>query len=214
MFDGPMCRLEGIQVAGDNLLLAISRTSYKAFVGTNMAGQGPNEPIQETELANPIGLSVALESGDGLLLLGRRNNRVAYYPGHIHPFAGAMEGNDQPDVFADALRELREELGLRAADLSELRLVAIVADRLLRQPELIFIGKARVDSRAIEHGLDPTEHCGILTLHREQIDAALADTAMWTPVGLAAAMLFGREKYGQNWFELQLKRMRADRPNA
>ena len=59
-----------------------------------------------------LGISVALISRDQRLVMGRRNERVAYYPGRIHPFAGALEPADELDIFAAVRRELQEELGL------------------------------------------------------------------------------------------------------
>src|SRR6476619_7334639 len=76
-------------------------------------------------LANPVGLSTALETSDGFLLMGRRNERVAYYPGRLHPFAGFR-------------RELGEELSLDEPDVPLIRCTGIVEDVALRQPELIF----------------------------------------------------------------------------
>jgi len=77
-------------------------------------------------------------TADDWLLLGRRNATVAYYPSRVPPFAGALEPGDPTDVFAEARRELREELGFVEHDVSDIRLAGIVEDASLRQPELIF----------------------------------------------------------------------------
>jgi 8-oxo-dGTP pyrophosphatase MutT (NUDIX family) len=184
LFDGPMCRLERMVRRAGRLVLEISPTSYKAFVGTNMA-HGERPPR-----ADPIGLSVALESRDGRLLLGRRNRRVAYYPGHIHPFAGALEPAAEVDVFAEARRELREELGLADGEVWGLELRQVVADRKLRQPELIFLARCRLTAARVARRLDRTEHSALVALTRAQVPAALAGSQRWTPVGAAAALLW------------------------
>ncbi|HTL29947.1 MAG TPA: hypothetical protein VL282_12030, partial [Tepidisphaeraceae bacterium] len=90
LFDGPMCRLESFSATPTSLDLHVSRTSYRTFLGTNMS-LGVVGSFGPSVLANPIGLSTSMQSSDGHLLLGRRNEAVAYYPGRIHPFAGAAE---------------------------------------------------------------------------------------------------------------------------
>jgi hypothetical protein len=91
LFDGPMCRLESWNAPSDKLHLVLSRTSYKAFFGTNMRNPQLADAHGRAVLANPVGVSPALLSSDNHLMLGRRNALVAYYPHKLHPFAGAIE---------------------------------------------------------------------------------------------------------------------------
>src|ERR1043165_9719693 len=62
LFDGPMCRLEGF--AGDplSLKLTMSRTSYRLFLGTNLSDPSLADEFGPSVLANPIGVSTALET--------------------------------------------------------------------------------------------------------------------------------------------------------
>ena len=85
-----MCRLERWTVSpdGSRLRLSLSETSYKPFYGTNMSHPELADRFGADVMANPVGVSPALETADGYLLLGRRNSAVAYYPGRLHPFAG------------------------------------------------------------------------------------------------------------------------------
>ncbi|MGA2496407.1 MAG: NUDIX hydrolase [Tepidisphaeraceae bacterium] len=207
LFDGALCRLEQAARDGENLCLRISRTSYRTFVGTNMARLREDAPPEASQLADPVGLSVALESADGLLLLGRRNDRVFYYPGYVHPFAGALEPAEDVDVCAEALRELKEELSLTADDVNSMSLVAIVRDAVLRQPELIFLARTPFDYAEIRRRLDPAEHREVVANSPKGLDAALADISTWTPVAVAAAIFFGRERLGPAWFGKTLERM-------
>src|SRR5580700_2692465 len=90
LFDGPMCRLERL-VAGKTLELDLSQTSYRNFWGTNLNNPCLGERYGVSTMANPVGMSCALESADGFLILGRRSDSVAYYPSRVHPFAGTLE---------------------------------------------------------------------------------------------------------------------------
>jgi hypothetical protein len=211
LFDGPMCRLEGHRVGDHQLELALSRTSYKQFMGTNMANP---ELLGQAALANPVGMSCAVVSSDGVLLMGRRNDRVAYYPGRIHPFAGALEPGEPTDVFEEIRRELREELSLIETDVAELLCLGMAEDGLLRQPELIFLAQIALPRARIESSLNQQEHRSVWTVAPEAdaAEAALEDISAMTPIGVATLLLWGRWRFGETWFEK--RRPRFELPPA
>jgi 8-oxo-dGTP pyrophosphatase MutT (NUDIX family) len=190
LFDGPLCRLERISADGPALNLRLSRTSYKMFLGTNLHNVSLADQYGADSLANPVGLSCALFSSDGQLLFGQRNDRVAYYPGRIHPFAGALEPAERVDVFEEARRELAEELHLNADDIAEMRCIGMVEDLSLRQPELVFSVRSRLTRAQIEQRVDATEHAAIFAIPANR-DAARAfvDDPRLTPVAVGTIML-------------------------
>lgn len=209
LFDGPMCRLESWAVSGSRLQLAMSKTSYKAFWGTNLQNPHLADRFGARALANPVGVSPALETADGFLLMGRRNASVAYYPNRTHPFAGCLEPGDVtsaggPDLFAGVLRELAEELSLDADEVPLVRCTGIVEDTALRQPELIFRVRSTLTHDEIEARLAPEEHRASLAIpaREETVSTAVCDPAL-TPVGVASLLLWGRVSFGQDWFEAQ-----------
>ena len=191
LFDGPMCRLERWSASPARLELTLSRTSYRPFLGTNYAKAALADAHGRDVLANPVGLSTILETADGYLLLGRRNDSVAYYPNRVHPFAGALEPHDPLDVFAEARRELREELALTSADLTTIRCVGLAEDRSLRQPELIFIAATPRSRAELEAQLDRTEHRAVHAVKADRADiaSAIADPLL-TPIAVASLSLW------------------------
>ena len=204
LFDGPMCRLERWDVSPDGrrLRLVLSETSYKPFFGTNMTHPELEDRYGPAVLANPVGVSPALETADGFLLLGRRNASVAYYPDRLHPFAGALEPRDGGDVFAAVRRELREELSLEGADVQVVRLTGLVRESALRQTELIFRARAAFTRAQIEARLDRREHHGLVAI--QATDAGVRDAVrdpLLTPVAAAALLLWGRARFGEPWFD-------------
>jgi 8-oxo-dGTP pyrophosphatase MutT (NUDIX family) len=202
LFDGPMCRLESASASPRRLRLDLSRTTYKAFLGTNLSHPELADRYGPAVLANPVGVSAALETADGFLLLGRRNASVAYYPNRVHPFAGALEPGDAGDVFAAVRRELREELSLSEPDVADVRCAGLVEDRALRQPELIFLARCRQTRESVEGKLDPVEHRGTWSVRaaRDTIGQALSEPEL-TPVAVASLLLWGRARFGAEWFE-------------
>jgi hypothetical protein len=201
LFDGRMCRLESYEAREGELSLSISRTSYRQFMGTNMS----HPELPRGEMANPVGLSCALESADGYLLLGRRNERVAYYPSRLHPFAGALEpppGEGVPDVFAEVYRELEEELSMTRGELAEVACVALIEDHALRQPELIFVARSHLTRREVEARLDPGEHDAVVAVVPQEagVDELLAETERMTPVCAGAVLFWSLPRFGPVWF--------------
>ncbi len=204
VFDGPMCRLESITASTDRLELALSRTSYKPFVGTNLShASGIADRFGAESLANPVGVSCALVSSEGRLMLGRRNDKVAYHPARIHPFAGCLEPREPMDVFMEALRELKEELGFAPADVSERRCLGMVEDMAIRQPELVILVRTGRSASEIERQLDAGEHHATCSIEPEPDSAARAvrEMRLLTPVAVGTILLWGREAFGQGWFE-------------
>ena len=205
LFDGPICRLESFSTDGETLRLAFSRSSYKIFYGTNLQHPEFATRFGPGVMCAPTGASVALETADGFLMFGRRNQSVAYYPGRVHPFAGSVEplpGDRPPDVFADARRELREEAGLAGPAVADLALVGIAEDATLRHPELIFRARTPLTAAEVRAQINPAEHGGGVAVgaSREGIESALNAPA-FTPVGRAAMLLWGRGAFGTEWFE-------------
>lgn len=212
LFDGPMCRLESWTAADDRLDLVLSATSYRVFLGTNMTHPELAEQFGADVMANPIGLSPALLSSDGVLLMGRRTASVAYYPGRVHPFAGAMEPEDA-DPFAGIRRELQEELSLAADDISEMRCLGIAEDILLRQPELIFAVRSKRTREEIASRVDPAEHHAIWAIPATQagVEAGLVHREQLTPIAIATLLMWGRVTFGDAWFEAAVEEATASR---
>lgn len=201
LFDGPMCRLESWQAFEEQLTLALSETSYRPFFGTNLSHPDIADRYGREVMANPLGVSPALVTKDGFLLFGRRNAEVAYYPNRVHPFAGALEPRDQNDVFAAVRRELHEELGLDNSAIEDIHCTGLVEDGALRQPELIFRVLTSRLRRQVEAQVLPDEHRDGVAILADQgaIGKAVLDPAL-TPVAVASLMLWGRVRFGGDWF--------------
>src|SRR5688572_24193130 len=183
LFDGPLCRLEHWSASPQRLELTLSRTTYRAFLGTNLFNAHLGDTYGDDVLANPVGVSAALRTADGFLLLGRRNESVAYHPNRVHPFAGSLVPRDPLDVFDEIRRELREELHLESADVPDIRCVGLAEDRALRQPELMFVATTARTRGELEAQLDRTEHHDMYAVKADpaEVRRAMNDPAL-TPI--------------------------------
>lgn len=220
LFDGPMCRLESFECRSskvdcrnafstvDNpqstLVLSVSRTSYRIFLGTNMSHPELADTHGQAVMANPVGVSTALITADNFLMLGRRSDQVAYYPHMLHPFAGSLEPSplgehgDPPDLFAEARRELHEELGLDGDQLGEWLCLGIVEDARLRHPETILSARSTLTRSEVENRLLGHEHTDAWSCPATAagIAAALEDRSMFTPVAQATLELYANVAAG------------------
>ena len=200
LFDGPMCRMERWEASSEKLDIDLSETSYRPFVGTNLAHPELVEQYGRNVMANPVGVSPALLTADGFLMLGRRNASVAYYPNRIHPFAGSLEPRDGNDLFGAVRRELAEELSLADADVLEIRCTGIAEDLAIRQPELLFTAQTRLTRRQIEAQVHLDEHGGSLAVKADSVSVAHAvQDPLLTPVAVASLLLWGRIWFGHEW---------------
>ena len=169
LFDGPLCRLEGLTSSAGHLHLDVSVTSYKWFYGTN--GEHPEWP----QRADGVGTSAVLLTGDGWLLFGRRAASLAFYPGWAHPFGGCLEPAADIDLLTEMERELTEEIGLRPEEIDDLRCVGLVRTPKLQQPELLYLAPTRLTRAELEGRLDHHEHsaCWGVRAEAASLDAAL-----------------------------------------
>jgi 8-oxo-dGTP pyrophosphatase MutT (NUDIX family) len=196
-----MCRMESWKSSDEFLEIALSETSYKPFIGTNLAHPEWVEKYGRDVMANPVGVSPALETLDGFLLLGRRNGSVAYYPQRTHPFAGALEPRDGGNLFAAVRRELAEELSLRAEDVLEIRCTGIAEDLALRQPELLFRVRTALTRAQVVAQVHQEEHGDSVAVAADAmaVERFISDPTL-TPVAVASLLLWGRVAFGEVWF--------------
>ena len=212
LFDGPLCRLIAWRTAGRlprrRLILSLAPVGYREFIGTNATHAHLRYTHGVEALANALGVSAAVATSDGFLVLGRRSRLVAQYAGRIHPVGGSVEPRHKgpPDPFAALTAEVHEELGLAAGEQDALCL-GIVRDKHTAQPEMIFDLAVAQDlaevQRASEKAKDAAEHEELVPVrdHPAVLVSFLERSfAELTPIALAALLLHGQRRWGSGWF--------------
>ena len=219
LFDGDLCRLIDYVANGRRLELTLGKVTYKEFVGTNQTQACLRYLHGPEVLADPLGVSAALRTGDGLVLLGRRSDRAVQYGRRIHPIGGSVEpvpcrGPNQesqdpavPDPFQTVLRELSEETGVSAECVQDSTLLGLVRDKHTVQPELIFEVRVAADADEICRGAaaadDAEEHTELVPV-RDHPAAVITFIEQnfndLTPVALATLLLHGLYHWGSGWF--------------
>jgi len=210
LFDGPMCRLISYDRDEGRFDMTLGPVSYKQFVGTNQTQAYVRYLHGPEVLADPLGVSAAVISADGFLLMGRRSMRVMQYPGRLHPIGGTVEPSRDsalPDPFQSMLAEFAEETGVTPDHVAGISMLGLVRDKNTVQPELIFDLNLDVDAAAVRQGaltaVDAGEHTDIVPVrnHPAAVVTFLEKNfSQLTPVGLAMLLLHGQQHWGSGWF--------------
>ena len=212
IFNGRLCRLISYRCENDNLYLTLGSVSFKEFIGTN-ATQAYIRHLHGTEvMANPLGVSAAVCTNDGLIVLGMRSNDMLQYAGRIHPVGGTVEppsGDcpDCPDPFQAILGELLEETAVTPQNVSSILCLGLVRDRNTVQPELIF--DCHVDTDVVSlfasaaTAMDAAEHSSLVPIRDHPgtvVSFMEKHFTQLTPVALATLLLHGLKHWGSGWF--------------
>jgi hypothetical protein len=217
LFDGPLCRLEDFTIDEHGVVLGLSATGYKAFVGSNCSHPDWADTHGHGALADALGTSVALLSVDGWAVFGRRGQHLALYPGYPHPIGGTLEvgdGTTPVDATSELFREIHEEVGLADSDFRDVRILALTEDRRFRQPEMVWLVRTNRDRVELEQRVGTGEHAGAWSIRAET--GALADALVpisdMTPVLRGVLLSLGWHLGGQAWLDEVRTRLRHGRP--
>lgn len=211
--NGKLARLLGARVDVNMVTLELGPTCYRDFLGTNLHRARDIHRSTPNAMSDALGVSAILLTADGHLALGRRNERVAFHAGFLHPFGGMVENldrrapADEIDVFDAVERELAEELAVTGGQLRRIRLIGMVRDLAIIQPELLFdadltVSRAELLAQFRGH-VAQDEHIDVEFVPDEPdaIVPFLRKSDPISPVAESALLLVGRWRWGEEWYE-------------
>ena len=210
LYDGRLCRLVEHRREGDVLLLRLGPTSFKEFLGTNLTHAYLRHTVGPEALSNALGVSAAVCTSDGFVLLGRRSQKVAAFAGRVHAIGGMVEAAPPGRPAAhpsDAIaRELEEELGICSGEVQCNVCLGIIRDRHILQPEMVFDIRVSAGADRLRR-FTPTaqhqEHSELVPLRdhptafAEFIERSCPEL---TPVAVGTLLLHGLGLWGAGWF--------------
>ena len=210
LYNGRVGRLVGLEAADTSLRLTIGETNYREFLGTNLFHAAEVTRIDAAFRADALGTSALVLTSDGFAVLGLRSRNVAYHAGWLHTLGGLLEEADWTaqgyDLRASMYRELKEEVGVEAAEISDMALTGLVRDRAISQPELLFdvaVRMTRGQIRARFEARNDAEHTDLVFVPDDPQGAAefLRNRQKVTPVAQAALLLHGKHTWRSQWYE-------------
>ena len=182
LFDGPVSRLISATLTEGEIELCLGPADYKSFLVTCLRDRAWFLARAPEAITPALGSSALITHGDRALL-GIRSPRVSAYASRAHLLGGVVErldtGQFSPDVaglVAHLRLELWEEAAVTSQELSSEpgwpRLLGVVQDKVLGQPEAVWQWEMRASLEAVGSRLHAREHSGWLALTRKTPDAA------------------------------------------
>ncbi len=195
LFNSPVARLLGAKQLnpGSPLRLELTVGDYRSFFVTCVCDHPWFLSNAPQAIHEALGNSMLLTQGDNVVL-GVRSNSVASYRGYAHVFGGVLEPPAEGAAvdIACILDHLQSEL-LQEIDLSlqalkhPPKLIALLLDHQLHQPELVWWGELAAGNA--EHEVAFEEHDQLLTLPLQTVLTIGDPTIPLTPVARSAITL-------------------------
>ncbi|UCG33346.1 MAG: NUDIX domain-containing protein [Phycisphaerales bacterium] len=218
LFNGELARYVSHEVADGKLRITVGPTCYRDFLGTNLYNSHRVDELGWHRFGNPLGTTGLLITADDQIVLGRRSHRVAFHGGYLHTVGGALEMQDiddpaDVDAFAALLRELSEEVGLTAGEITSTRCMGLIRDTDIFQPELLFevclsLTASELCAR-LDHDDANQEHVGLECCPNRPyaiVDFLHAARPV-APVAVATTMIHGMLTWGDQWYAEQTARL-------
>jgi hypothetical protein len=170
-------RLTNIIEEDEKVIFEVQSVAYEDYLHTNLVldakskgktetlrqylhSQHRLEELNDSPLANNLGVNILLFTADGSLTMQERSKKVAFRSGELCPSAsGTMSLTDLrygDECSLDSIPKLREafeELGIHAEDIPQDQLFFLgVTRELIRggEPELFFFGRTSLSRKELE----------------------------------------------------------------
>ncbi|QBD80532.1 NUDIX hydrolase [Ktedonosporobacter rubrisoli] len=206
LFDAPLFRfIEAQAGADDTLHLTLGETSYKQYVTTRMPAFAQGRARQE--LGNALSVCSVVETSDDYILLDKRQG-VDVYVGRYHVIGGFFERERdmaaQPDPFGAMRREIREETGVQAEDISEQYCLGVVYDLATPHAELCFLTRLHISLAEVlkrEPEEDEIKQLLSLKVSAESLrEFIVSQHGNISATGEPNLLFYGAWKFGEAWY--------------
>lgn len=215
LFDTPLFRFVAASAQPDGTLhITMGDTSYKQYVTTRAPEQSQGRA--RSELGNPLAVCSVVETSDGYILLDKRQG-VDVYVGRYHVIGGFFERYlDQianlPDPFGGIRREIREETGIQAEDILDQYCLGVVYDLAMPHGEMCFLTRLYISlNEVLRRSPEDREIKQLIPLQvtEESLrEFLLKHHGNISATGEPNLLLYGGWKFGEQWFEEVMARLR------
>ncbi len=207
LYDSPLFRYVSAEAREDGTLyIVVGDTSYKEYVTTRVPAFASGRARHE--LGNALSVCSVVETSDDSILLDQRRG-VDVYAGRYHVIGGFFERNldmgERPDPFAAMRREIREETGVQAGDISAQYCLGVVYDLATPHGEMCFLTRLHITMDEVRsREPEDDEIAQLLSLHvtatslREFI---LRHHGNISATGEPNLLLYGAWKFGAAWYQ-------------
>lgn len=215
LIDRPKVILLDTQIKDDKLYLKLGRGRYKDFVGTYETELHDSDPAL---VPRNFSISALLETTDGYIVLLKRSQGVFQYPNWISTFGGSVEPEDVDDMgnidpFKAVTREVSEEAGITPESIHDIKCLGFTKDIHTKVEDMMFQAKTSLTKDEIEkqqqnQHLEEGE-CVLVAVNPDEIRKKVLEfSKIFVSDGTAILTLYGRRKFGEEWFNFVINRLR------
>ena len=206
IFDLPLYRLLSATGDASCLVLWAGKTSYKEYLCTNVAKPYWAIDNPDLKMANPLAISIVAVTADSRIIVQRRSELVAKYPGRLHitPSGHIHPPHSLEEAVYD---ELFGEIAVRPDEVAgEMVATGLIVNKEDTKPELtarihLTISFDEILARSAHEGWEYREIIpyawegntvgGLLTDRNDEL----------VPPGHAAILLAGAVDFGERWLD-------------
>jgi 8-oxo-dGTP pyrophosphatase MutT (NUDIX family) len=143
----------------EGIVCFVYRTTYKAFIGTNIYNIG--KIADKKQMANAMAACVVPLTTDGYVLVGKRSIKMAEGKGEWHIVGGTFEGVLQDgklvceNPYDLILKELEEEINVLPEDIKDLYCTGLGISYHNHKPEFLFVGELKLNGEELIQRVTP-----------------------------------------------------------
>jgi hypothetical protein len=196
LYNGKLYTLRKWEYSNGKLLIELSDTNYKEYVGTRSAAFLARHSFEQT--ANPLAVCACAITSDGKIVVARRKN-VDVNNNKFHVIGGFVDPERDyikqcPNVFHAIKREISEEVNVSLDDFCKVRCLGLVHNNLIPHSELVFMAKLGVASSQISINKSFEKEMGRIEFLEDNSTViknfVLANDREITPTGQANLLLY------------------------
>lgn len=154
-------------------------------------------------LASTVVVLARTKEGEERMMITLRNEKQDYKPGGFHVSTGGwIDVKKKETPVQAAYRELQEEAGVSAEEVENLFCRGIVNNPIKDHGDMVFQGTTSVPVEELMKRThdDENEVLFIPTDQQKIQQWLLAPAHANTTIGLSAILLFGKDRFGDQWF--------------
>lgn len=210
IFNGNLFSFKSLKLYKDKLHLLVENTNYKEYVATRQKKMNNNFP-----LSNPIAVCIALVTEDNYIIMEKRKN-VDVDEGKYHVIGGFMDRdrelnfNPKPDPFYSIESEVFEEINTSIYNKVK-TIIGVVYDHSTPHPEICFYYKTSKKLHEIQKDVENmkssevTSVFGVKSNSIKLVEYLRINLKSISTTGLGCLLLYGKYKFGNEWFIKVLK---------
>lgn len=202
----PQLKLKSVATEDGNLVIELSEGTYKDHIAWQ--DKAFKEKFKDFD-PKIIGTNIVVKTADDQLMIVQRGLGAATKPGAMSVVGGQWDitkdcdEKGSWDPFRTITRELEEETGIKRDEIDNLTATGIIYNKAANNPSMIFCAESSLNADQIRERIGDGE---VLVKFIPDEEKDVEHSILWwtsspSPSGASALALYGRDKFGEEWFD-------------